>query len=166
MSEITNQVVERVGPKGNSLLINGSWYSTFKVPSLNGAKPGDTVSFVFVEKPSGDPAKPYRNITGNVTIVAAGAVAPPALSSSYAASGASAGAGYKGEWVFPVPMDNYQRSVLRRDAVRDAVALIAAQTGAKTVDKMLDIAKQIEHYTSGEDIAEALAALSSEVEGK
>lgn len=158
MSLITNRIVERVGPKGNSLLVNSTWYSAFKADALSGAKAGDMVSFEFVEKASDNPERPFRNIKGSVKIVALGE--PGAASVPPSRSPASS-TGARGE--FPISKASYQRSIIRQNAVSSAINFAALQTGTKPMEKILGWAKEIEHFTSGDDVAEAMQALADEV---
>lgn len=153
MSFIKEQVVERVGPKGNSLMINNTWYSSFKAASLTGAKEGDVVSFEYIEKESDDPMRPYRNIKGNVQVVGVGSAPTSTV-------GATSGAVSGGKAAFPIAKDNYQRSIIRQNAVTSAINFSA---GEKTLKEVFAIAKQIERYTAGDEDAEAMKKLAEEV---
>jgi hypothetical protein len=66
--------VESKSRKGNSIKVNGEWYSTFKSDDLNHINWKDNVEFLWDYDKSGE----YRNIKGVVTATAGGDTGTPA----------------------------------------------------------------------------------------
>lgn len=157
-------VVEFVDPRGNAFMIGGERYSAFKSASLSGAQPGDRVSFLYDEKAGSGvhEGKVFRNIRGSVSIVekASGpstTVAPKLSETKMAPK-------YRGG--FPVPPDDYQRAIIRQNAVTNAIAFLELAPPKKEdpsvlIENVLRIAKAIEKYTSGDADRETVEAITA-----
>lgn len=126
-----------------SILVDGNWYSSkFEIK----AERGDTVEF-----DSGGEGKKYCS---KLKITAAGsgggASASPRTTTSYS----------KG--VFPVPLLDGSRAIIRQNAVTNANAFFANNKGEYTVNELIDLAREIEAYTTGDveasRVAEKVAA--------
>jgi len=148
---IVNGTVEAVSTKFGKygVLVQGNWYST--KPEWIDPKPqkGDTIEF--------DSGATGKYLTKCKIVSSGGGAAPSGLSTAGAA-GKSFSRGS-----FPVdPLDG-TRSIIRQNAVTNANVYIATNVeGTVSVDDLIEVAREIEAYTSGDlDAEEAKEAMAS-----
>ena len=170
MTQLTGIVQEVINVgvgKGSGLKIDGHKYGCFD-PVKSGidiVNVGDEVTFDWVQK------NQYKNMNGSVTKT--GNTGTPAASPAPAASKPSGGGG--GDFQFPIPALNYQRSVVRRDAIGAAAGMIASLLPADASndfdqigDVVVDLARKFEDYATGDDIEklanEAIAKMNAAAE--
>ena len=171
MSQVTGIVQEvnnRGKGKGSNIMVNGVKYGCFDPvqAGITTLQAGQGVTFATSVNGT------YVNIHGAATptgVTAPVTAAPPAAAAP-AASGS--GGGYKGgsDFVFPIPELNYQRSVTRRESIRDAVLLVNEMCSGMAndmplpdrVSQVLEAARAFEDYSCGDDIErEATAAVAA-----
>jgi hypothetical protein len=144
MPELMTGVVSRVGSRGTSFQLDGAsdWYSAFNPEQLSGTSEGDNVSFTYAEKADKhDATKIYKNIRGNVTVVAKSPDPQP----TKVALKASA---KRGE-----PVLTRERLILRQNALTNAVSFCKSES---TLEDVLRTASIFEAYTSGDgDVPQA-----------
>lgn len=141
-----NGVIEAKSNKFDkwSILVDGSWYSTKY--EIKGEK-GDTVSF---ETPEG---KKYVN---KLRVVSGGGEA------TVTSIPKNTGGGYS-KGVFPVPLRDGSRAIIRQNAVTNANTLLGNEKDldAYDVESLIHVARQIEAYTTGDlDLAAAEDAVN------
>lgn len=151
LTGIVQEVINIGVGKGSGLKIDGKKYGCFDPvkTGLDLIAVGDEVSFEWSQKGQ------YSNINGKVTKT--GNTGTPAASPAPSASKPHSGG--NGDFVFPIPALNYQRSVVRRDAVTQAVALVNNFEGdfdGMTVDQVAEgvvtVARIFEEYATGDDV--------------
>lgn len=163
LTGIVQEVINLGVGKGSGVKIDGHKYGCFDPvkAGVDIVAVGDEVTFDWVQKGQ------YKNINGAV-----GKTGNTGTPAAAPAPEASSGGGGKGDFVFPIPALNYQRSVVRRDSVAQSVQLIARLTPA---DKNLDfdhvsdivvvIARKFEEYSTGDDVEklanEAIAKMNA-----
>jgi len=126
----------------HSILVDGNWYSSkFEIK----AERGDVVEF-----DNGGEGKKYCS---KLKVVSKGSGAPSgtAMSSGTAKPAYSRGA-------FPVPQLDGSRAIIRQNAVTNANTFLGNAKGEHTVTDLIDLARKIEAYTSGDVEAEAVKA--------
>lgn len=157
----TNETVVNARKDGCGVELSTGWYSSFNALTPTPSR-GDVVSFDYKEKEVG--GRVYKNIiektfsvSGTESGTANAAVKSPAASYSRPNSG------------FPVPTDHGNRAINRQSAVAQAV-IIMGQTHTdaqlakllkdeKYVEQMVDVARGIEAYTTGDLDSEIVKAL-------
>lgn len=168
LTGIVQEVINLGVGKGSGVKIDGLKYGCFD-PVKSGidiVAVGDEVSFDWVEKGQ------YKNINGRVNKT--GNTGTPQASSAPAATGGGKSGG-GGDFVFPIPALNYQRSVVRRDSIAAASSLIANLMPADVAtdfdqvgDLVVDIARKFEEYATGDDVEklanEAIAKMNAATE--
>lgn len=159
--------------KGSNIVVNGQKYGCYDPvkTGIDVVAVGDEVSLGWAQKGQ------YINIMGRVNKTGnTGAVLATPVTGTTAAANAAVvqgkppQGGGNPEFQFPIPALNYQRSVVRRDAVTQATTLIVG-TGNygddpfATAAVVLDIARVFEAYEAGDidekEAADAVAALSA-----
>ena len=162
MSQVTGIVQEvnnRGIGKGSNILVNGTKYGCYDPvkAGIDMLVAGQEVTFDTAVKGQ------YVNINGRATPTGnSGAVTAPAPAAQPQMMGKAQGS----DFVFPVPPLNYQRSVVRRDSIRDAVALVNEHTSGCENDMDIETriahtlaaAKAFEEYSCGDDIEKEAAA--------
>ena len=164
MSQVTGIVQEinnRGRGKGSNIVINGTKYGCFDPVEarIDSLVAGEEVTFGTTVNGT------YTNIdktgvtkTGNMGAV----IAPPQAAPSVPKNNS----GGHGDFQFPIPPLNYQRSVVRRDSVAHAASIVNTYTEGCAADMELDarvnlvlsVAKQLEEYSCGDDIEKEAAA--------
>lgn len=156
-----------------SIKVDGVWYGAFAPPMIGNYGPGDHVSFYWKEGTiNPNTGEPYRNIVGKVSGVNSKAPSNPVPDSSDGISERSSSTTSIRE--IGRPCLNKDRLILRQNAGTTAATLIINYLdyidGPKIsleeyTDKWLEIAKQVEAYTSGDaDLKEAEELLGKEKE--
>lgn len=113
-----------------SILVDGNWYSSkYEIK----ANKGDEVEF-------DDGGKKYCQKLKVVSSGSVGAATP--------FTGKPAPTGGKG--VFPIPARDGQRSIVRQNAVTNANTLLGNVGAPYTVDDLIEVAREIEAYTTGD----------------
>jgi hypothetical protein len=155
LTGIVQEVINNGVGKGSGLKIDGHKYGCFDPvkTGLDLVAVGDEVTFDWVQKGQ------YKNINGGITKTG-NTGTPTASPSPKANTGGGTSGG--GDFQFPIPALNYQRSVVRRDAVTQAVNLIARLTPADhtldldpLADLAIQIARKFEEYETGDDVEKA-----------
>lgn len=155
ISAVSNKdVTTKFGVKKTySFQADGAWYSCgFKDPGMN---KGDAVEFEFTENTYG---KNVDMKTLRKTGTAPVADVPK-----------STGGGYS-KGVFPVPLLDGSRAIIRQNALTNARESIVASFGGKAFtlddafpDAVIHIARKFEAYTTGDlDMAEAESEVAAE----
>ena len=134
-------------------LQDGNWYSVFKASELEDVNRGDLVEFEYTEKGN------FKNISTDVKVLSA---SPSAGSTSSAPASAS-----KMYRPFPVPKDHGDRAIIRQNMLSHATSLIINYGNADDkldylVESVIQVARELEKYATGELDAEALATLVDE----
>lgn len=171
MSEnVTGVVEEVIGDK--KIKVGGLSYSAFdgKAAGIPDLTVGDSVSFQYTEKEGNGKfaGVMFKNIKGRVT-----KMTTPLPATASATAVTTGRFGNKG--VFPVPVTDGSRSIIRQNSVTNATAIMTAILGeqtktAKWEDKMaqaeaianavVDVARILESYSAGDvDLEEAERAL-------
>ena len=154
LTGIVQEVINLGVGKGSGVKIDGHKYGCFDPvkAGIDIIAVGDEVTFDWVQKGQ------YKNINGKVNKT--GNTGTPAASPTPKASGGGSGGG--SDFIFPIPSLNYQRSVVRRDAVTQAVTLITNLTPAAegyNLDEFaslaVDLARKFEEYETGDDVEAA-----------
>jgi hypothetical protein len=169
MTQITGIVQEvnnRGLAKGSNILVIGMKYGCYD-PVKSGIdmlQAGQEVTFTAEQKGQ------YTNIngratpTGNTGVVQAPAPTPVTPPAAFVPKNTG------GQWQFPIPPLDYQRSVVRRDSVTAAAAIVDGYCSGCENDMdlgtrityVLSTAKRFEEYSCGDDIEkEAQAAMSN-----
>lgn len=125
-----------------SILVNGTWYGTKEEWATVKPVKGDSVEF-------DDGGAKYMK---NVKVVGGGSSAP----SSSAPSKSGGGSFSRG--VFPIPVDDGQRSIIRQNALTNARELIGLTIDPEkgiadpsvVVALIIEIAREFEAYTAGD----------------
>lgn len=160
MSEMMQGVVEEVinngRAKGSKLVMGGLKYGVFDPAEtgLDKISAGQFVSFRWKETEKGGIT--YKNIQGKITPLKEGEAVPTIAPTPTASAPRSSGYRKNGEeGGFPLHALSYERALDRRNAVNAAVA-----AGCKDVEEIISFAKEIEKYTTGDDLAEQLELMS------
>lgn len=167
LTGIVQEVINLGVGKGSGVKIDGHKYGCFDPvkAGIDLVAVGDEVTFDWVQKAQ------YKNINGSVTKT--GNTGVPSASPAPAASTGGGSGGGKGDFVFPIPALNYQRSVVRRDAVTQAVNLYRVVGDASAApdvaaDMCLAVARLFEEYETGDDVEklanEAIAKMNAATE--
>ncbi len=168
LTGIVQEVINVGVGKGSGLKIDGHKYGCFDPvkTGLDIVAIGDEVTFDWVQKGQ------YKNINGGITKTGNTGV-PQAAPASNSKSGGNAGGG---DFVFPIPALNYQRSVVRRDALTQAVAMLTGSqedqfkgySPDQSAALVIEIARTFEEYATGDDVEkaanEAIAAMNAATE--
>ena len=106
----------------------------------------DTVKFKVKEKESG--GRVYKNIEGTIEVLSGTEVKDEKT-------------GEKKMVAFPIGSMDKERSIIRRHAVSASTELLSAmaKSGAEVQidsDSVIDLARKIEYYTSGDDVKELM----------
>lgn len=142
-------------------LEDDSWYSSFN--AISNVSQGDVVSFDYAKKGA------FNNIKGAVTVVGGTASAPATASSK------PSGGGNKWKGGFPVPVDDMGRAINRQSAVAQAVNAmghlhtttnLTKLSNEDYADQVIDIARRLEAYTTGDLDTEIGKALAAEAEAE
>jgi len=163
---IIEEVIDNGKGKGSGIRVGGAKYGVYD-PAASGmgdVSVGDNVSFRFAEK-DGSGGIVYKNLQGRITKTAAGATVAAAP-----ASAATPARSYGGKGVFPVPLDDGSRAIIRQNALTNARELVCktladgGKISPKVIETVIDIAKQFESYTSGDIERFAAEAATEAVE--
>ncbi len=177
MYDINSAVVEALSKDNKRVLVGGAWYGSYN--PLTGVNKGDVVSFNFVKKGQ------WNNIKGAVEVVASGGAPSsdrggPAPSMNSPASQAAIAPNYDknaGYLVkrFPVPADHPDRSIIRQNAIGNAIRALEATLWTNShVESMshdelfvdiMGLATKFEKYATG-DLELEMASEMVEKEGK
>ena len=158
---------------GNKVTVDGEKYSTYPPSTVLTCRPGDYVSFEYVDKPGVNKVTGgtviYKNIRGPINVATPGS-APAPTGMAVPPKGYSP-APYKAPEEVGKPILSKDRLILRQNALTAAVNFFG-HTGfddedhTKYPDYIIAAAKKFEYYTSGDmdvDMAEeALKADSPE----
>lgn len=152
------------GPKPVfDLIVDGTKYSWgFKNPTSMGITDGAEIEFDVVADKYG----PKINAE-HVVLKTSGSGAGPTV----ATSGTSGGARGRADMGFPVPVTSDKISILRQNALTNARELVQAypaiftkdQTEKEMLAAILKIASKFSDFTSGRDIEEKVAKLTSKM---
>ena len=137
-------------------LQDGNWYSVFKASELEDVNRGDLVEFEYTEKGN------FKNISTDVKVLSA---SPSA--GSTASAPASASKMYR---PFPVPKDHGDRAIIRQNMLSHATSIVLNYGNLSddqlkldyVVESVIQVARELEKYATGELDAEALATLVDE----
>ena len=137
-------VLESVSKNQKGFKIVGEWYNSF-LPQHD-ARYKDTVKFKVKEKESG--GRVYKNIEGTIEVLSGTEVKDEKT-------------GEKKMVAFPIGSTDKERSIIRRHAVSASTELLLAmsKSGGEVQidsDSVLDLARKIEYYTSGDDIKDLM----------
>lgn len=170
---IVERVVEKTvntkfGPKPVfDLYVNGTKYSWgWKRPSTAGVTDGANIKFNFEADKYG-----MKIVEGSVEVLAAGDGSAP-VKKLAAVGGGSAPITGNRDAGFPVPVTSDKISILRQNALTNARELVQAYPSVFGVDKkpdemvakILQIASKFSDYTSGRDVEEKVAKMSTKLE--
>ena len=170
MSESIQGIVSKVSRKNGRGAIqfesSDIWYGAFSVSQIGNATSGDNVGFNFKVADKG--GRTYHNIVGSVSPIDEATIAQwksrtTEREEQSAVNGGggnvtampNANTGYKA--LKPVELDR-NRSIIRQNALSNAVACLAAgikEGKSFSVDDVIPLAKQFEHYTSGDEDKQA-----------
>ena len=157
---------------GNKVTVDGEKYSTYPPSTVLTCRPGDYVSFEYVDKPGINKVTGatviYKNIRGPINVAAPGS-APAPTGMAVPPKGYSP-APYKAPEEVGKPILSKDRLILRQNALTAAVNFVGRMDigdGPRpTTEDVVAVAKKFEYYTSGDmdvDMAEeALKADSPE----
>ncbi len=151
LTGIISEVINNGVGKGSGVKIDGKKYGCFDPvkTGLDIVNVGDEVTFDWVQKGQ------YNNINGRINKT--GNTGAPQVAVPPAPSTGGYSGGGNSDFQFPIPALNYQRSVVRRDCVTQAVALLATY-GEPSVDPdqtaeiVIAIARLFEEYETGDDV--------------
>ena len=136
--------LESVSKNQKGFKIDGEWYNSF-LPQHD-ARYKDTVKFKVKEKESG--GRIYKNIEGTIEVLSGTEVTDKVT-------------GEKKMVGFPIGTMDKERSIIRRHAVSAATELLssASKSGVEVqidVDSVIDVARKIEYYTSGDEVKDLI----------
>ena len=143
-------VVMEASADGKRIRVDGNWYSSYLPSNVNGAAAGDLVTFSWKESEKVGPSgRPYLNIVGKVAKMggATSTVGAPALPAALPAPS------YSPPEEVGKPVLCRDRCIIRQNAMTSAIALYTAVFRDGNVyhfDNVLDLARKIEAYTSGD----------------
>lgn len=123
-------------------LDDGEWYGCMFESAMCGAKRGDTVEFEYQQVTKG--TRTYNNVRGSVSVLITGAAAAAPLGAGGVPVATGPGPGYL------EPQISRQRSIIRQNAVTSAIAYLVAQGEPFTMEQVMEVARSIEYYTSGD----------------
>lgn len=165
----TNAVIKNARKDGCGFELDDGWYSSFNKLSPAPNR-GDVVSFDYKEKEVG--GRTYRNIIEKTFSVSGGSssTSPPSAGGVKASSTYSGGKPNPG---FPIPTTHGNRAINRQSAIAQAVTIMG-QTHTETqlhkmksdayVEAVVEIARGIEAYTTGDLDSEIVKKLLEEAE--
>lgn len=166
-------IIEEKTVNGKSIKVNGEWYGAFAAPMIGTYGPGDSVIFSVKDgKINPNTGRPYQNIQGKVNSIGATPATAASASGSYKPTVTDIGR----------PILNKDRLILRQNAATTAAKVYGDFLGnymtveelstLKTsigysymdyCDAVIELAKRIEAYTSGDaDMEEAEATLGKD----
>lgn len=136
---------------------DGQWYKMgFDKPKFGA---GAEIQYDYEEGTYGKEVKKGSVVVINVTAPVGAISKGPAVGTKVYTAKAEK------EWVFPIPPRDWQRNVIRQEAVKCAINYLQSMTGAKTalqVIQVIEVAKQFEHYMAGDnDMETAMAAVKA-----
>ena len=152
MQGVVEEVINNGTGKGSGVRIGGHKYGVYnpEESGLDAINVGDSVSLRFTKK-GGTGGITYKNVNGKITKMTGGAA------SSVAASAPTpAPRSYGSKGVFPIPLDDGQRSIIRQNALTNARELVCktlkdgSKIDTKVTDTIIGIAKEFEAYTAGD----------------
>jgi len=159
---VLDQVLMNGIGKGSGVVVNGLKYGSFD-PTKNAidqlvGKEGQEVRLQFVQKDN------YKNLQGTVQLTG-GVAAPASQGAAPAATAAPRNTGGYSRGAFPIGALDGQRSIIRQNAVTNANAFVASQGMTLQVDGLLELARSIEAYTTGDldaqEVKDQLEALAN-----
>lgn len=141
---IVEGIIESNSRDNKSIKVDGVWYRSFNPMEC---RYKDEVKFKVKEKPDGKGGV-YRNVHG----------VPEILSGTPVGATGEAGSGGTQKRVqFPVNPTDRERSIIRRHAFSAAVEYAHTHLeDIQTFEEIVGIARQIENYTSGDELADLL----------
>lgn len=149
----SREVTTRFGKKTTYSFLgsDGSWYAmSFNKPAFND---GATIKFDFNEGTYGKEV-----VKGSIKLASSADVSPIGKETT---THKSAGKVEK-EWVFPIPPLDWQRNVIRTNAIHDAVAYYNNTKNSISAETIIELAKRFEAYAAGDlDQEEALKELNN-----
>ncbi len=158
---IVEDVVDNGVGKGSHIVVNGLKLGAYD-PTETGFSEvavGNTVALNW--KP--DKTGKYKNVSGKVRVMPEGTPltsAPVEAESAPATKGGKSGYRKNGEaGGFPIHADAYERALDRRNALTCATQL-AVTMELTDADKIIELARKFEAYTTGDERAEAEAMLA------
>lgn len=165
----SNAVIKNARKDGCGFELDDGWYSAFNALSPQ-PNAGDTVTFDYKEKTVG--GRTYKNIVEKTFSLngsgGGGAVAPVR---GVKDTGYSSGPRNTG---FPIPTDHGNRAINRQSAIAQAnVAMANTHTEAALskmkpedyTEKLIEFARSIEAYTTGDLDSEIVKALLDDANG-
>lgn len=171
---IVEKVVERTvntkrGPTPVfDIYVDGTKYSWgFQRPTKFGITDGAEIKF----QATPDTYGPKVQVESVEVVTNGSGAAPVKVAHKTAgATGGSGGGGWR-DAGFPVPVTSEKISILRQNALTNAVnavnnnaKLFEIKTQADLVKTILDVAREFSDYTSGRDVEEKVAKLTSKME--
>lgn len=152
MEQLVGTVNRRSNNYGkDSIEVDGVWFSNKFKPYPDGVIEGATVRVEF--KPSTYKSKFWDKIE------VVGASTGPAVVAGSPTPKATA---MKPE-IFPVPYNSTSSSIVRQNALTNAVKFVSLSDGEHTVEEVLDVAVQFEAYTSGKIDKELMAGMTDDM---
>lgn len=152
LTGIVQEVINNGIGKGSGLRVDGVKYGAYDPVKTgfgnNEIQMGDEVTFEWSQRGQ------YKNIMGRVTKTGNTGTPAPA-SASPKPQGRSGGKGYS-RGVFPIPVDDMQRSIIRQNSVTNAVAIVTKFEGDDVVDaetaakRVIEVAQILEEYSAGD----------------
>lgn len=162
---LVQEVNNRGRGAGSNIMVNGEKYGCFDPvkAGIDQVAVGDEVTFDTSVNGT------YTNIAG--TLSKTGVTGTPVAAPPKAGGG---GGGYKSGGrssakVFPIPTLDGQRSIIRQNSLTHATAIYLATEADKAddaimiADRVIEIARKFEHFSAGDDIAEAADAAMKEL---
>lgn len=153
--------VETMSRDGKGIKIDGQWYSSWK-PISDAVQYKEDVRITVQDKEKNGTV--YKNIKGVVTNLTTGATIDSekgttggVASAPRASSGGATAPAPAPRVNFPIASGDRDRSIIRRHAVSAATELCKLMGDPINVEGVLAVARVIENYTSGDDLAQALA---------
>lgn len=156
---------------GNKVTVDGEKYSAYPPTTMLTIRPGDYITFEYVEKPGVNrvtgASVVYRNIKGPINVGMPGS--GPAPTGVMVPIKAPATAPYRAPEKVGEPILSKDRLILRQNALTAAVNFINnagfdAEIATETwPDHVIKVAKKFEYYTSGDmDVDAAEDALKAD----
>ncbi len=153
MQGVVEEVINNGTGKGSGVRIGGHKYGVYnpEESGLDAISVGDSVSLRFTKK-DGTGGITYKNVNGKITKMTGSAASSVAAAAPPAVPARS----YGGKGVFPIPLDDGQRSIIRQNALTNARELVCktikdgAKIDTKVTDTIIGIAKEFEAYTAGD----------------
>ncbi len=143
-------VIESARKDGKGIKVDGEWYSAFTASQLGEARYKDEVEFKVKDNTKG--GRTFHNIQGDVKIVGASDSGDRPLTGVPAKAKTPA---------WPLPVQDSARAITRRHAISTALEyhLGTRSKASVNLEDVITTAREIEYYTTGQDIVAALEDL-------